>query len=233
MLSDSRIAQVSRSVESGKRLCEVRTAFQNNVQATTVHLTINPPCDSGMQEDLSMYGNQYTYAVSYIKKKIQRTSTPIDSCSCPLKSDFVTKGTAYTCAYAVMQIPSTLIIQHVRPSYWLGMMEIGWGAFTFAQAGMSSYNQLYAFRFLVGFFESSWFPCMLFVMGSWYTKTELGMSFPLSPPLSPRCSSGVCFSFVGCVATNEDPAKRIALFHMASPVGSAASGYLVRKNLQN
>lgn len=120
---------------------------------------------SGMQEDLSMYGNQYTYA-----------------------------GTAYTCAYAVMQIPSTLIIQHVRPSFWLGFMEIGWGAFTFAQAGMSNYNQLYAFRFLVGFFESSWFPCMLFVMGSWYTKTEL--------------------------------AKRIALFHMASPVGSAASGYL-------
>lgn len=75
-----------------------------------------------------------------------------------------------------MQIPSTIIIQHVRPSYWLGMMEIGWGAFTFAQAGMSSYNQLYAFRFLVGLFESSWFPCMLFVMGSWYTKTELGMS---------------------------------------------------------
>lgn len=77
-----------------------------------------------------------------------------------------------------MQIPSTLIIQHVRPSYWLGFMEIGWGAFTFAQAGMSSYNQLYAFRFLVGFFESSWFPCMLFVMGSWYTKTELGASSP-------------------------------------------------------
>ncbi|KAJ4424795.1 hypothetical protein N0V82_000514 [Gnomoniopsis sp. IMI 355080] len=47
-----------------------------------------------------------------------------------------------------MQIPSTLIIQHVRPSYWLGFMEIGWGAFTFAQAGMNSYNQLYAFRFL-------------------------------------------------------------------------------------
>lgn len=81
-----------------------------------------------------------------------------------------------------MQIPSTIIIQHVRPSYWLGLMEVGWGAFTFAQAGMSNTSQLYAFRFLVGFFESSWFPCMLFVMGSWYTKTELGM-FSSSRPL--------------------------------------------------
>ncbi|RDW87461.1 hypothetical protein BP5796_03155 [Coleophoma crateriformis] len=128
---------------------------------------------SGMQEDLKMYGNQYTYA-----------------------------GTAYTCAYAVMQIPSTLIIQHIRPSYWLGLMEIGWGIFTFAQAGMHSVNELYAFRFLVGFFESSFFPCMLFVLGSWYTKSEL--------------------------------AKRIAIFHMTAPLGSAFSGYLqaaVYKNL--
>lgn len=91
-----------------------------------------------MQEDLSMYGNQYTYA-----------------------------GTCYTVAYAVMQIPSNLIIQYIRPSYWLAAMEVGWGVFTFAQAGMHSVNELYAFRFLVGFFESSFFPAMLFVLGSW------------------------------------------------------------------
>ncbi|KAF7917387.1 uncharacterized protein EAE98_010150 [Botrytis deweyae] len=120
---------------------------------------------SGMQEDLEMFGNQYTYA-----------------------------GTFYTCAYAIMQIPSTLIIQKVRPSYWLGLMEIGWGTFTFAQAGMHSVPQLYAFRFLVGLFESSFFPCMLFILGSWYTKTEL--------------------------------AKRIAIFHMTAPLGTAFSGYL-------
>ena len=52
---------------------------------------------SGMQEDLGMYGNEYTYA-----------------------------GTAYTCAYAVMQIPSTIIVQKVRPSIWLTIMEVAW-----------------------------------------------------------------------------------------------------------
>ncbi len=50
---------------------------------------------SGMQEDLAMYGNEYTYA-----------------------------QTAYTCAYAVMQIPSTLIVQKIRPSIWLAAMEV-------------------------------------------------------------------------------------------------------------
>ncbi|KAJ5279139.1 hypothetical protein N7478_004511 [Penicillium angulare] len=128
---------------------------------------------SGMQESLSMYGNQYTYA-----------------------------QTVYTVSYAVMQIPSTLIIQRIRPSIWLAAMEVGWATFTFAQAGMTNVSQLYAFRFLVGFFESSFFPVLLYLLGSWYTKTEL--------------------------------AKRVALFHMTAPLGTAFSGYLqaaVYKNL--
>lgn len=115
---------------------------------------------SGMQEDLRMFGNEYTYA-----------------------------QTAYTCAYAVMQVPSTLIVQRVRPSVWLAAMEVAWGVFTFAQAGTHNVSQLYAFRFFVGFFESSFFPVLLYVLGSWYTRTEL--------------------------------AKRVAIFHMTAPLGSA------------
>ncbi|KAK7721106.1 hypothetical protein SLS64_001401 [Diaporthe eres] len=120
---------------------------------------------SGMQEDLAMYGNEYTYA-----------------------------QTAYTCAYAIMQVPSTLIVQKIRPSIWLVIMEVGWGVWTFAQAGMHNVGELYAFRFLVGLFESSFFPVLLYVLGSWYTKTEL--------------------------------AKRVALFHVTAPLGSAFGGYL-------
>ncbi|EXJ77096.1 hypothetical protein A1O3_10254 [Capronia epimyces CBS 606.96] len=112
---------------------------------------------SGMKEDLAMNGNQYTYA-----------------------------GTTYTVAYAVMQIPSTLIIQRVRPHIWLAAMEVCWGTFTFAQAGMHSVSELYAFRFLIGFFESSFFPSLLYVLGSWYTKTELAKRtalFHMTAPL--------------------------------------------------
>lgn len=119
-----------------------------------------------------MNGNQYTYA-----------------------------GTCYTVAYAVMQIPSNLIIQYIRPSYWLAAMEIGWGVFTFAQAGIKNVEMLYAFRFFVGFFESSFFPCLLYVLGSWYKPTEL--------------------------------AKRVAIFHMTAPLGTAFSGYLQAAVYQN
>lgn len=68
------------------------------------------------------------------------------------------------------------------------------GVWTFAQAGMHNVGELYAFRFLVGLFESSFFPVLLYVLGSWYTKTEL--------------------------------AKRVAIFHVTAPLGSAFGGYL-------
>ncbi|KAK0233315.1 major facilitator superfamily domain-containing protein [Armillaria fumosa] len=87
---------------------------------------------SGMKEDLNILGNEYTYM-----------------------------GTCYTIAYALFQIPGTLIVTRVRPSYFLFFCEVGWGALTFAQAGARHSNYMYAFRFCVGMFEAPFFPCIL------------------------------------------------------------------------
>lgn len=86
-------------------------------------------------------------------------------CPCS-ETNTPTPPTCYTVAYAVMQIPSNIIVQYIRPSYWLALMEVCWGTFTFAQAGVQNSTQLYAFRFMVGFFESSFFPVLLFVLGT-------------------------------------------------------------------
>ncbi|KAJ7352251.1 pantothenate transporter liz1 [Mycena albidolilacea] len=99
---------------------------------------------SGMKEDLNINGNEYTYM-----------------------------GTCYTIAYALMQVPSTMIVQKIRPSYYLAFCEIGWGVWTFAQAGAKNSQQMYVFRFMVGLFESAFFPVILYLLGSWYTMTEL------------------------------------------------------------
>ncbi|KAJ7670488.1 pantothenate transporter liz1 [Mycena olivaceomarginata] len=65
----------------------------------------------------------------------------------------------YHCCYALMQVPSTMIVQKIRPSYYLAFCEIGWG------------QQMYVFRFMVGLFESAFFPVnfpvILYLMGSW------------------------------------------------------------------
>ncbi|KAJ7596629.1 pantothenate transporter liz1 [Mycena floridula] len=100
---------------------------------------------SGMKEDLDIQGNEFTYM-----------------------------NTCYTIAYAIFQIPGTLLVTRIRPSVYLFICEVGWGVFTFAQAGAQNSGQMYAFRFCVGAFEAAFFPCNPYLMGSWYNKFELG-----------------------------------------------------------
>nr|XP_019010629.1 uncharacterized protein I206_05103 [Kwoniella pini CBS 10737]OCF49410.1 hypothetical protein I206_05103 [Kwoniella pini CBS 10737] len=128
---------------------------------------------SGMKEDLKIQANQYTYM-----------------------------GTIYNAVVAAMQIPSSFIVMKVRPSWFLAACEIGWGIFTFAQAGAQSYQAMYGFRFCIAIFESFYYPIGFFILGSWYTRPEL--------------------------------AKRIGLWFVAGPAGSAFSGFLqaaIYKNL--
>ncbi|KAJ6606038.1 MFS general substrate transporter [Mycena vulgaris] len=99
---------------------------------------------SGMKEDLGILANEYTLM-----------------------------STCYLVGFAIMQLPSSLIVLKVRPSIWLFSCEIGWTIFTFAQAGAKNPQQMYFFRFMVGFFESAFSPVIIFLLGSWYSKSEL------------------------------------------------------------
>ncbi|KAF7335821.1 Pantothenate transporter Liz1 [Mycena venus] len=126
---------------------------------------------SGMKEDLNINGNEYTYM-----------------------------GTCYTIAYALMQVPSTMIIQvfllsrkYAHRTIWR-FAKLAGACGHLHKRGARNSQQMYVFRFMVGLFESAFFPCLLYLMGSWYTKTEL--------------------------------AKRLAIFHLTGSVGTAMSGYL-------
>nr|XP_019049745.1 hypothetical protein I302_00164 [Kwoniella bestiolae CBS 10118]OCF28675.1 hypothetical protein I302_00164 [Kwoniella bestiolae CBS 10118] len=99
---------------------------------------------SGMKEALEWNGNQYTYAVAL-----------------------------YTAGYAAMQVPSTLIVQYIRPSLWLAFCEVSWALLTFCQAAVKNTGSMYALRFLVAIMESAFFPAGVYLLGSWYTPNEL------------------------------------------------------------
>lgn len=49
-----------------------------------------------------------------------------------------------------------------------------WGIISGATAGVKSYGELIAVRFLLGFVEAAYFPGCLFFLSSWYTRKELG-----------------------------------------------------------
>ncbi|KAL1979812.1 hypothetical protein VTN96DRAFT_5098 [Rasamsonia emersonii] len=80
----------------------------------------------------------------------------------------------YIVGAAVGQIPFAWIFPRV-PMHWLVPgMDLGWGIFTLLQYRVSSYAEVMAYRFLVGLFESAYFPAVHYVYGSWYRADELG-----------------------------------------------------------
>ncbi|KAH8783258.1 allantoate permease [Diaporthe sp. PMI_573] len=100
---------------------------------------------SGMKEDLRMYGNE-----------------------------LVTSTSIYTVGYVIGQIPSNLLLTRVSPRWVIPMLECGWGIATICTASVKSYRSLYALRFLVGLFESGFYPGIHYMLGSWYTPREIG-----------------------------------------------------------
>jgi len=100
---------------------------------------------SGMKEDLDMFGNQLVTSVSI-----------------------------WTVGYVVGQIPSNLLLTRVSPRWVIPSLELGWGIATLATFGVKNYRALYALRFLVGFFESGFYPGIHYILGSWYTPREIG-----------------------------------------------------------
>ncbi|KZT19852.1 MFS general substrate transporter [Neolentinus lepideus HHB14362 ss-1] len=100
---------------------------------------------SGMQDDLKLHGNQLNYIT-----------------------------TAWTCGYVLGQIPSNMLITRIRPSLWIPAMEVIWSILTMTLASSKSFTSLVIIRFFVGLAESSFYPAIQYVIGSWYKGDELG-----------------------------------------------------------
>ncbi|CAK7202128.1 hypothetical protein SEUCBS139899_004848 [Sporothrix eucalyptigena] len=100
---------------------------------------------SGMEEELSFYGNQIVNATSF-----------------------------YTMCSCLALWPMQLIMTRVSPRYFVPAIELAWALATFGQSQMHTAPQLYALRSLIGIFESAHFSCMCYIFGAWYQKNELG-----------------------------------------------------------
>ncbi|KAG4444328.1 hypothetical protein IFR05_000202 [Cadophora sp. M221] len=100
---------------------------------------------SGMKEDLNMYGNELVTSVSI-----------------------------WTVGYVIGQIPSNLLLTRISPRWVIPSLEVGWGIATICTSRVSNYKSLYALRFLVGLFESGFYPGIHYMLGSWYTPREIG-----------------------------------------------------------
>ncbi|KAL4869294.1 major facilitator superfamily domain-containing protein [Aspergillus spectabilis] len=80
----------------------------------------------------------------------------------------------YTVGAVVGQLPFAYLFTVVPMHILVPSMEILWGIFTLVQYRANGQASLIAFRFLVGIFESIFFPAVHFVLGSWYKSHEIG-----------------------------------------------------------
>jgi MFS transporter, ACS family, pantothenate transporter len=116
---------------------------------------INNAYVSGMKEALKLEGNELTYAFN-----------------------------VFTAGYVIGQMPAVILATRIRPSILIPTVEILWSICTFCTAAVKTPSQLYAVRFFVGLCESAYFPTVIYMLGSWYTKRERGkrltifVSFP-------------------------------------------------------
>ncbi|RYO67490.1 hypothetical protein AA0113_g4634 [Alternaria arborescens] len=105
---------------------------------------INSAFVSGMKEDLGLYGNQLNYM-----------------------------QTCWTVGYVIGELPSNIILTRVRPSIWIPAMELTWAVLTFCLCRANNAETIYALRFLIGLAESTFYPGMQYIIGSWYRREEL------------------------------------------------------------
>ncbi|KAM0748848.1 MFS general substrate transporter [Meredithblackwellia eburnea MCA 4105] len=108
-------------------------------------VNINNAYVTGMKEDLHMFGNQLTLAI-----------------------------TLFGAGNIIFQIPSNLLITRIPPRIWLPGCEFVWGICTLLTYKCTSVKGLYALRFLIGLLEGSCFVGMHWIFGTWYTKKEIG-----------------------------------------------------------
>ncbi|CZT16308.1 related to permease of the major facilitator superfamily [Ramularia collo-cygni] len=90
--------------------------------------------------------------------------------------------------YILCEVPSNMLLsKFTRPSYYIGILVTCWGIVMTLSGITHSFAGLCVTRFLIGFFESGFFPGAMWLVSQWYPpqKTQTRMAcFYLSSALS-------------------------------------------------
>ncbi|KAG6355001.1 hypothetical protein INS49_004082 [Diaporthe citri] len=100
---------------------------------------------SGMQEALSLYGNELVKFATY-----------------------------FSIGYALFIVPSQLVQTRICPSLWLPFCEVVWGALTLVTFAARKARTVYILRFFLGVFEATSWPGIVSLIFNWYTPAEMG-----------------------------------------------------------
>lgn len=66
------------------------------------------------------------------------------------------------------QLPGNLVVRKLGARNWLSFCVIAWGAVELSMAFVPTWNILVLCRVLLGAFEASFFPALVFIITTWY-----------------------------------------------------------------
>ncbi|KAI8099365.1 major facilitator superfamily domain-containing protein [Halteromyces radiatus] len=125
-------------------------AMFGNMVKTLDNSNLGSAFISGMEEELTITGVQYNWM-----------------------------GVLFMIGYLSMQIPSNMLLARCRPSIYLPLLETTWCILTISMACVNSVQSVYVIRFCLGLAEAGFYPGIVFLLGTWYTKRELGKRMAL------------------------------------------------------
>jgi len=88
-------------------------------------------------------------------------------------TDYSTIVLIFFVGYLSAEIPSNMILAHTRPSLFLPGLTFLWGIVVTLISLVKSKEGMIVARLFLGFVESGFFPGVLFLLSSWYRKSEL------------------------------------------------------------
>ncbi|KAF4448420.1 major facilitator superfamily, partial [Fusarium albosuccineum] len=99
---------------------------------------------AGMNDDLSLAGPQYNIAL-----------------------------TVFFFPYALLEIPSNMVLKMIKPSLWIGAMMLSWGTVMTLMGIVQSFSGLAGARAALGAAEAGFFPASTYLLTIWYKRLEL------------------------------------------------------------
>ncbi|KAF5380507.1 hypothetical protein D9615_004684 [Tricholomella constricta] len=79
----------------------------------------------------------------------------------------------YFAPYIIFQLPSNLFLRQLGVRNWLAFCVVAWGIVQLAMGFVPNWGLLAFCRVLLGFFEAGFFPAMVFIITTWYTRHEV------------------------------------------------------------
>ncbi|KAF9047428.1 major facilitator superfamily domain-containing protein [Panaeolus papilionaceus] len=79
----------------------------------------------------------------------------------------------YFVPYILLELPSNLFLRKLGVVNWLTFLVISWGTVQLAMGFVSTWTQLLLCRVLLGAFEAGFFPALVYIITSWYTRHEV------------------------------------------------------------